>query len=247
MHLGGAVVDAHGADLAAQDVERHVLGHAHSSPSLHRLVDGISGHFCGVELEHAGLGLDVHALVLLPRAVQSHHPSGMNLRGEIGDPPLDRLFVRELGAEDNSLVGLLDEHFKGAAGDADGPCGHLQSPACEPHLHRRKSRANRAEQVSRRDPAILERDFEGQLSAKHLDGSRDRHARGAGVHEEGGDAAGTAIARVGLRHHDDVVHGVAARDPNFGSVQKPAVSLPHCLHRHHPGVGTSSRFGNADR
>src|SRR6185312_2913817 len=84
VHLGGAIVDAHGAQLGAHLLQRQLLGHAHGAEGLHRTVDHLVGHLGGEPLDHRDLQADVAALVELPGAVVDHQPRRVDLGGGLG-------------------------------------------------------------------------------------------------------------------------------------------------------------------
>src|SRR5579871_6207777 len=97
--LGGAVVDAHGAQLLAHQVQRQLFGHAHGAEGLHRPVDHLVGHLGGEPFDHRDFEPDVAALVELPGAVVDHQAGRVDLGRGLGHPPLDRLALGERHAE----------------------------------------------------------------------------------------------------------------------------------------------------
>mmetsp|Transcript_29439 Transcript_29439/g.83885 ORF Transcript_29439/g.83885 Transcript_29439/m.83885 type:complete len:257 (+) Transcript_29439:490-1260(+) len=170
----------------------------------------------------------------------------MNLRREVGYPPLNGLLVGQLRAEQHPLVRLLDHHLQRASGDADGPCGHLQPPAREAGLHRGEALAHLAQQVGSGDLAILKDQLVCHLPPEHPDLARHCEAGRPRIDEESGDATVAAIPGVRLGHQDDMVHRVAPRDPDLRAIDDPIVALLDRLALHPPWVGASAGFGDAD-
>src|ERR1043165_8299833 len=103
-----AFADALDAHLAVPALERHFARDAEPAEHLDAAVDHLAGDFGRVDLADRGIDLDVLPEVALPGGLIDQQPRGADLDLAVGNHPLDRLLVGELGAERLALLGPVD-------------------------------------------------------------------------------------------------------------------------------------------
>ncbi|KTT89396.1 hypothetical protein NS44R_15025, partial [Mammaliicoccus sciuri] len=99
MDFARAFIHPHQASLLPKRVHRQLQRHAERAKRLHGGGEGVIGHLRREHLDHRGLVADILAAIGLVGGLAHHQPAGMHARGNIGDPPLDRLALREPDAE----------------------------------------------------------------------------------------------------------------------------------------------------
>src|SRR3954463_2871429 len=117
--LVGPVVEACRAGVAVHGLERHVGRVPERAVDLQRTVDDVVQDLGAEELDQRDLAARrAHALgVHHPGGMEGHRPGGLHLRRRVGDPVLDRLLVREVGAVGLAGERVLAEHVERAIAD----------------------------------------------------------------------------------------------------------------------------------
>ena len=210
------------------------------------MVDHLPGHLGGIGLDDGELRARIHAPIEAPGRLVGHESRRMNAGGGIGDPPLNRLAIGQIGAEGFSLRRVLDHHVERPLRAADAPGSHLHPTRSEPLLHRRKALAFDAKQLAGRNAAIIEGHLGGEDAAQHRNHPGDLEARRALVDDEGRDAAALATSAIGAGHDDAEVGTVHVADPDLAAVDHPVAAIANRTRGHARRITARTRLGDDD-
>src|SRR6185295_19437146 len=105
LDLAGALVDARDARVAVGTLDPELAHVAHAAMDLHRRIGDAAKHLRREELRHRGALRDALAAVGARCRVVHHESRRVDLRGGVGEHPLDPLIHRDRFAELLALLG----------------------------------------------------------------------------------------------------------------------------------------------
>src|SRR5438132_3898997 len=246
MHLGRALADATHARLAIPAFQRELLGHPVAAVDLDGAVDDAAEDLARVDLGDRGLHARVLAAVGLPRAVPDEPARRAQLHLGVGEHPLDRLALAQRDAERRALLGVGDRHAVGGRRDAEVARGVREPEAREEVETELEAAPLLAQEILRRDGAVLEDDLVGNGDGADRPDRARREARRPLLDDEAGDPL-AALRAIGADEDDAPLRLVGVGDEHLRPVPHPVVAalLPAALDRA-GGIGAAARLGDRE-
>lgn len=226
LHIAGAFVDSADFGVAVEFFDGALLGEADAAEDFDGLAGDIFGDQGGVELGHSGL-LNVGEIgVSEAGGVVDHEPGRFDLHGHFGELELDALELGDGFAELAALAGVADGVLERAVGEADELGADGDAAGVEGFDGHLIPFAGLAEDVLRRDAAVIEQHFAGGGAAdtEFVFLAADGEAGGVAFNQKTGDAAVAGVGVDGGEDEEEAGFG-GVGDPEFATGEEEIVAI----------------------
>lgn len=243
LHIAGAFVDSADFGVAVEFFDGALLGEADAAEDFNGLAGDVFGDQGGVELGHGGF-LDVGELgVAEAGGVVDHEPGRFDLHGHFGELELDSLELGDGFAELAALAGVADGVLEGAVGEADELGADGDAAGIKGFDGYLIALTGLAEDIFRRDAAVIEQDFAGggAADAEFVLFAADGEAGGVAFDQEAGNAAVTGVGVDGGEDEEEAGFG-GVGDPEFAAGEEIAIAIGDGAGGEGEGVGAGVGF-----
>src|SRR6266550_3583055 len=163
--LAGSLIDLGDLRVAVVTLGREVFQISVAPEDLHAIAAGLHPHVAREELRLPRREDVVLARVLHRGGAPREQTSRVDLRGHVGEHPLDRLEVGDLLSKGLALLGVRDRILEARAGDADRLRRDRDAAAIEGRKRDPVSLAHLAEKIRGRHARVLEDELRRVRSA----------------------------------------------------------------------------------
>ena len=172
-----------------------------------------------------------------------HQPQLVHIHVDLGERPLHRLALGEIGAEGLALLGVGRAKLEAALHHAEAARAMADAAGIDPRLCVLETFALIADALPDRHPHVVEHDLPGLVVDHEIIGGRKLDAGRIHVDQESGDAATCALLRIGDREHLGEVGIVRAGDEALDAVDDVVVAIAHRGRAHGGGIGAGIGLG----